>query len=202
LNPQQFSKETHLKNRQPGVPNFPKIVKGTLIWRPCLVHVSRGITPLIMDLRARSSIDEDGFARTLGTIEARAVWGDLDKLGCSPEHHGWRVSRTAPKGMRIQIRTPVPPDWTHVIAQNFEDYDVASAPDSAEETRGLTRRMAKCIPYNTGREDLYKMLVDYYSTQTEWESDELHAVLDKMLNKQLFNDNFDRLKTYSGVETM
>jgi hypothetical protein len=143
-----------------------------------------GIVPAIVDLRPKSSIDQKGFAKTEPTVEAKAVWGDTDQLGCPPEQHGWRVSKTAPKGMKILIRTPIPPDWTHVIAQHFHDYESAD---------GRTRRSATCVPYSSGRDDLFKMLSEYYGQQTEWESEELSGLLGKMLDKELFNANFDRL---------
>lgn len=149
-----------------------------------MVHIEDGIIPGILDLKPKASIDDKGFAKTESTVEARAVWGDLDKLGCPPDNHGWRVSKNAPKGMKIFIRTPIPPDWTHVVAQHFHDY-------VAED--GRTKRSAICVPYNTGRNELYQMLVDFYKSQTEWETAGFSKYLENMLSREKFDANFAKL---------
>lgn len=104
--------------------------------------------------------------------------------------------------MRIQIRMPVPPDWTHVVAMHFEDYPVTLP--SVNGIPGVTvlRRLAKCIPHTTGRADLLKMITEYYNKQTEWESEDVRGLLDKMLDETLFNQNFDRLTAQTSVETL
>ena len=169
-----------------------KINRQTIIWRPCIVHASNGITPV--SLPFTPSLPEEGVIdpEKLG-VPARAVWGDVDKLGTIPKVDGWRVSLDSPVGFRLLISLPIPADWTHVKCYKFEGIEVEDPVSGAP----VERLMGYARAYNDKKDELFTLVQEAGLSNIEgspWGTSEVAVKrYAEIFDRDRYDDNFREL---------
>jgi len=90
--------------------SLPKTSVGDYIWRPVIMHLMDGLTPVHFDLRPDVRVRDDIL--TVNPLRGFATWGDVAELGAPPVGDGWRFHPTGPTGTPLLYDGQIPSDWT------------------------------------------------------------------------------------------
>jgi hypothetical protein len=157
--------------------SIPKLRPGMLVWRPVVLHGTKGLVPQSMPIISRPTLVDEVWKA--GPAEFKSVWGDIENLGALPYTTGWRTSLSSGVGV-VTTCANVVPCWTH--------FKISRLRRRLRDGKYTTVAIGEC--FDDGHDELYHYLRGLRDTEVD-----LKGIPLDLFDRKLFDQNWGVAET-------